>query len=74
MFSKSFQLFSFASLMPAAVVDRIGWVLMHSIWQFAFLALAALVIMRVLQRSAATNRYAVLLTAMGGFAICREFV
>ena len=56
MFSKSFHLFSFASLMPAAVVDRIGWVLMHSIWQFAFLALAALVIMRVLRRSAATNR------------------
>ena len=35
-------------------VDRIGWVLVHSLWQFALVALVAIVLRRALQRFSAT--------------------
>ena len=37
--------------------DRIGWVLVHSLWQFALVALLAVVLQRALQRRSATTRY-----------------
>ncbi len=36
-------------------VDRFGWVLVHSLWQFALVALAALVLHRALQRCSAAT-------------------
>src|SRR5436309_11135759 len=51
--------------LSAAFVERLGWVLVHSIWQFALLALAALVLQRVMQRASAATRYWVLLFALG---------
>ncbi len=45
-------------------VDRFGWVLVHSLWQFALLALVAIVLRRVLQRRSAATRYGALLAAM----------
>ena len=44
--------------------DRIGWVLVHSLWQFALVALLAIVLQRALQRRSATTRYRALLAAM----------
>ncbi|MHC4405641.1 MAG: M56 family metallopeptidase [Planctomycetota bacterium] len=44
--------------------DRIGWVLVHSLWQFALVVLLAMVLQRALQRRSATTRYSVLLAAM----------
>ena len=44
--------------------DRIGWVLVHSFWQFALVALAAIVLQRVLRRRPATTRYRALLAVM----------
>jgi beta-lactamase regulating signal transducer with metallopeptidase domain/protein involved in polysaccharide export with SLBB domain len=44
--------------------DRTGWVLVHSLWQFALVALLALVLQRALQRCSAASRYRALLAAM----------
>ena len=41
--------------------DRIGWVLVHSLWQFALVALLAMALHRALRRRSAITRYSVLL-------------
>ena len=51
------------SLSPM-VVERLGWVLVHSLWQFAVIALLAGLTDRLLRRNSAALRYAVLGTAM----------
>ena len=51
--------------LPAAFVERLGWVLVHSVWQFALIALTALVLQRAMQRTSAATRYWVLLLALG---------
>ncbi len=40
-------------LTQSAWADRIGWVLVHSLWQFALLGLAAIILRRALQRCSA---------------------
>jgi hypothetical protein len=54
----------FELLTQSAWVDRIGWVLVHSLWQFLLVALAAAVLHRALRRCSAATRYAALLAAM----------
>src|SRR5437868_241417 len=44
--------------------ERLGWVLVHSLWQFALVALVAGVAVRAMRRNAATTRYGVLVSAM----------
>jgi beta-lactamase regulating signal transducer with metallopeptidase domain len=44
--------------------DLIGWVLVHSLWQFALVALVAIVLRRAMQRCSAASRYGALLAAM----------
>src|SRR4051812_43148638 len=51
--------------LSAAFVERLGWVLVHSAWQFALIALAALVLQRAMQRASSAARYGVLLLALG---------
>jgi beta-lactamase regulating signal transducer with metallopeptidase domain/protocatechuate 3,4-dioxygenase beta subunit len=51
-------------LTGAVWADRIGWVLVHSLWQFAVVAVLAVVIQWALHRCSAVTRYWVLLTAM----------
>ena len=46
-------------------VERLGWVLVHSVWQLALLALAAALTVRAMRRSSAASHYIVLVTAMG---------
>jgi len=53
-----------AALIPAPVVERLGWVLVHSVWQFALLAAAALLTLSVTRRSSSELRYRFLLTFM----------
>jgi hypothetical protein len=53
-----------ASLNFASCVDRFGWVLVHSLWQFVLLALGALVLQRVMLRCSAVARYWTLLLMM----------
>ncbi len=45
-------------------VERTGWVLVHSLWQFALVALLAAVLQWMLRRRSETLRYGVLLAAM----------
>ncbi len=51
----------FDSFFPATVVDRLGWVLVHSVWQLLLAALVAMVLARGLRRSTAAVRYWALL-------------
>lgn len=58
-----FQLFS--GSFSGAVVERLGWVLVHSLWQFALVAMSAGAAMRMLRRNSAALRYVLLVAAMG---------
>ncbi len=48
----------------ASVIERLGWTLLHSLWQFALVALLVSTILAALRRSSATLRYGVLVAAM----------
>lgn len=48
-----------------ALVDHLGWVLIHSLWQFAAIALVAGLVVWMLRRSTSTTRYAVWVIALG---------
>ncbi|MFN0130745.1 MAG: M56 family metallopeptidase [Verrucomicrobiales bacterium] len=50
--------------LSADVVERLGWVLVHSVWQFALIALLAGAMVRALRQYAAATRYGVLVVAM----------
>ncbi len=45
-------------------VERTGWVLVHSLWQFALVAFLAAVLQRSLRRRSASARYVALLVVM----------
>ena len=45
-------------------VERLGWVLVHSLWQFALMALLAGVTVQALRRRSAALRYVVLVVAL----------
>ncbi len=51
-------------LMQSIGAERIGWVLVHSLWQFALVALLAVLLQRALQRRSAITRYRALLVAV----------
>lgn len=46
------------------VIEPLGWVLIHSLWQFAVIAIFAAVIVAILKGRSATTRYSVLVVAM----------
>ena len=52
-----------------AFMDRLGWVLVHSVWQFALIALAAMILDRGMRRSSSAARYWALLVALGAMAV-----
>ncbi len=54
-----------AWLNPAAVVERLGWVLLHSLWQFAIVGFLAGITVSALRRSSAAIRYVALVTRDG---------
>lgn len=54
----------FDALAQSAWISRIGWVLIHTLWQFAVVAAAALILQRIFQRRSAAVQYCVLLAAM----------
>jgi beta-lactamase regulating signal transducer with metallopeptidase domain/protocatechuate 3,4-dioxygenase beta subunit len=51
-------------LTQSSWANQIGWVLVHSLWQFALVALVAVGLQRALGRCSATARYLALLAAM----------
>lgn len=38
------RLIEAASFLPDSLIERLGWVLIHSLWQFALVALIAVVL------------------------------
>ena len=60
-------------LVPPSVVDRLGWLLVYSLWQFALVMVALAVIMRCLRRSTAASRYLICLIALGSLTILPVF-
>lgn len=50
-------------------VNVVGWALVHSLWQFAVVALVAGLLQRALRRQSATLRYGVLLVALAGMVL-----
>jgi beta-lactamase regulating signal transducer with metallopeptidase domain len=57
-------LFGTAWPISEAVVERLGWVLVHSLWQFALVAILAGIFLRARHRRLAATRYGVLVVAM----------
>ena len=51
-------------LSSTPMVERLAWTLIHSLWEFALIAVLALTIARAARRSAATTRYAILVAGM----------
>ncbi|MDA1230343.1 MAG: M56 family metallopeptidase [Planctomycetota bacterium] len=51
------------------VIERLGWVLIHSLWQFAVVAILSAVIVSMLRHRSATMRYGVLVVAMSMMVI-----
>ncbi len=54
-------------MFAAPIIDRVGWMLIHSVWQFTAIAALAVLVERLLARQAAAWRYAIgcgALTAM----------
>ncbi len=49
----------------SAFIERMGWVLIHSLWQFALLAAVAFVLQWAMRRVSAAARYIALLTMLG---------
>src|SRR5206468_11072655 len=45
------------ALLSEPVVTRIGWTLVHSIWQLAVIAIVAKLLLRAMDRAAANARY-----------------
>ncbi len=46
------------------IIERLGWVLIHSLWQFGVIAIFAAVIVSILRRRPSVTRYGVLVVAM----------
>ena len=47
------------------IVERLGWVLVHSLWQFALIAMVSILAARVLHRDSSVLRYGLLVASMG---------
>jgi beta-lactamase regulating signal transducer with metallopeptidase domain len=49
------------------VVERIGWILLHSLWQFTALAMFACIIVHLMRQASSTARYGLLLACLAMF-------
>jgi len=55
---------AFERLLSETFVERFGWALVHSLWQFALVAAVAGAIVRTMRRKSSAARYGVLVVAM----------
>ncbi|MCA9091499.1 MAG: hypothetical protein KDA90_23035 [Planctomycetaceae bacterium] len=55
---------SFPGVQWVGVVERIGWLLVRSVWQFGMVALLVFLLDRCLRGASASSRYVTLLAAM----------
>ncbi len=54
----------YETLVSPEIVERLGWLLVHSLWQFALIGMAAFVFERAMRRYSAGARYSLLMAAM----------
>lgn len=54
----------FGGPVSAAIVEQLGWVLLHSLWQFAAVALIAEIARQAMRRRSAATRYAMFIVAL----------
>ncbi len=59
----------FPSRFVPFLVDRIGWLLIHSLWQYAFIALGMMAVLRMMRRRTAAARYTACLAALAATVI-----
>jgi beta-lactamase regulating signal transducer with metallopeptidase domain/WD40 repeat protein len=52
-----------------SITERLGWVLIHSVWQFAAVAILSTLVVRCLLRASANTRYSFLVFAMATLAL-----
>ncbi len=64
----TFSVFSEATV--NSTVERLGWVLLHSLWQFAAIAMLSTLVVRCLRRSSASSRYGFLVFALATCVLC----
>jgi beta-lactamase regulating signal transducer with metallopeptidase domain len=57
------------SPLPASLVNRIGWLLIHSLWEFALIAIAMMVVLRMMRRRSSAARYRTSLAALAAIAM-----
>src|SRR5437588_8933960 len=50
-------------------IERLGWVLLHSVWLFALIALVVMVLERAMRRISSGARYGVFLLALAGMTL-----
>lgn len=53
------------SLAERSTVDTVGWLLLHSLWQFTSIAPIVVILLRMLRRQTAALRYHLLLATLG---------
>jgi hypothetical protein len=58
------SILAFAWPFSEAAIERLGWVLVHSLWQLAAAAMLAGVVVRTMRRNSAAARYTLLVFAM----------
>ena len=64
-------------ILSQEIVQRLGWTLLHFIWQAAAVALILTILLRVLRKSTANLRYTIACLSLAlkiGRASCRERV
>ena len=54
----------------STIVHRVGWLLLHSLWQFCLVALLLAAVLRAMNRASSTKRYAATLAALGLMIFC----
>ncbi len=57
------------SRFAAFLVDRIGWLLIHSLWQYALIALGMMAVLRMMRRRTAAARDTACLMALAAIVI-----
>ena len=64
----AFDIFALANM--NSITERLGWVLIHSVWQFTAIAILSTLVVRCLRRSSANTRYSFLVLAMSTLVLC----
>ena len=62
---------AFTTRLSGSVIERLGWVLLHSLWQFAVVGVLAGITVLALRRRSAASRYGVLVAALAVSVIAR---